>query len=320
MLCRRAQLRIPRGRLRGIGRDAGRARSRRRGGFDRRASAAMGAGRAQPALARDACRGRHRRDPRHSARCASVDQIRSPRAQYVAAAAPFDRRGPGSRPGDREAGRTRRSLMGAGAPQPADHRRGEVRDDEPSLLPRPAPRRFHGAARAGHGAKGDALLLARRLAASGWSGTSGTSTPARRCGARRRPHTRTTRILPDVPRRIHSVVPEAKLIYLVRDPIDRIVAHWAQTREDGDRASLEEALADYERPDHRLVCASKYATQVEQYLEYFPAEQLLVLDMDELRREPPRDDRERFASSGSTRAFARPPSRAGSTPAATSAP
>jgi hypothetical protein len=89
--------------------------------------------------------------------------------------------------------------------------------------------------------------------------------------------------LPDVPRRIHSVIPEARLIYLVRDPIDRIVAHWAQTREDGERASLEQALADYERPDHRLVCASRYATQVERYLEYFPRDRLLVLDMDELR-------------------------------------
>jgi hypothetical protein len=89
--------------------------------------------------------------------------------------------------------------------------------------------------------------------------------------------------LPDVPRRIHSVIPETRLIYLVRDPIDRIVAHWAQTREDGERASLEQALADYERPDHRLVCASRYATQVERYLEYFPRDRLLVLDMDELR-------------------------------------
>ncbi len=90
--------------------------------------------------------------------------------------------------------------------------------------------------------------------------------------------------LPDVPRRIHSIIPEAKLIYIVRDPIDRIVAHWAQTQEDGDRTPLEEALADYDRPDHPLVCASKYATQVDRYLEYFPPEQLLVLDMDELRR------------------------------------
>ncbi len=88
--------------------------------------------------------------------------------------------------------------------------------------------------------------------------------------------------LGDVPRRIHRLVPDAKMIYLVRDPVDRIVAHWAQTREDGDPRSLQEALSDLERPDHRLVCASRYATQVEQYLEYFSQDQLLVLDMDDL--------------------------------------
>ena len=89
--------------------------------------------------------------------------------------------------------------------------------------------------------------------------------------------------LPDVPRRIHAVIPETKLIYVVRDPIDRIVAHWAQTQEDGDRTSLEEALADYDRPDHSLVCASKYATQLERYYrDIFAPEQLLVLDMHEL--------------------------------------
>ena len=88
--------------------------------------------------------------------------------------------------------------------------------------------------------------------------------------------------LGDVPRRIHHLVPDAKLIYVVRDPVDRIVAHWAQTREDGDVRSLDEALSDLERPDHPLVCASRYATQMEQYLEYFSPTQLLVLDMDDL--------------------------------------
>src|SRR5439155_322961 len=41
-----------------------------------------------------------------------------------------------------------------------------------------------------------------------------------------------------VPERMHSTVPEAKLLYMVRDPIDRIAAHWvhnfAKRREKGD--------------------------------------------------------------------------------------
>ena len=40
-----------------------------------------------------------------------------------------------------------------------------------------------------------------------------------------------------VPERMHSVVPDAKLIYMVRDPLERIAAHWvhnyAKRREKG---------------------------------------------------------------------------------------
>ena len=100
--------------------------------------------------------------------------------------------------------------------------------------------------------------------------------------------------LRDVPRRIHSLVPDARFIYIVRDPIERIVAHWVQARADGERMSLASALADYERPDHRLVCASRYATQIEQYLEYFSLPQLLVLDREDLKSDRGRTMRQVF--------------------------
>src|SRR5689334_1125972 len=31
-----------------------------------------------------------------------------------------------------------------------------------------------------------------------------------------------------VPERMHELVPDAKLVYVVRDPIDRLVSHWVQ--------------------------------------------------------------------------------------------
>ena len=41
-----------------------------------------------------------------------------------------------------------------------------------------------------------------------------------------------------VPERIHSIVPDVRLIYMLRDPLDRIAAHWvhnyAKRREKGD--------------------------------------------------------------------------------------
>lgn len=92
---------------------------------------------------------------------------------------------------------------------------------------------------------------------------------------------------PHVAERVYATVPGAKLIYLVRDPIDRIVAHYVQLRVDGDARSFAERLRDYERPDHPIVCPSLYATQVERYLEGFPSSQLLVIDQHELRHARP---------------------------------
>lgn len=102
----------------------------------------------------------------------------------------------------------------------------------------------------------------------------------------------------DTPDRIGEHVPDARLIYLVRDPIDRIVSHWVQRYWGGDRTSLDEWLAAADRPDNLIVCASRYATQVERYLEHFPRERLLVLDQEDLRSDRRATLREVFAFVG----------------------
>lgn len=90
---------------------------------------------------------------------------------------------------------------------------------------------------------------------------------------------------PGVPARIASVAPDARLVYLVRDPIDRLVAHWVQARVDGLRATLPELLRSPGWEDHQIVCPSRYALQLEQYLKHFPADQILVVDQQALRTE-----------------------------------
>jgi hypothetical protein len=42
-------------------------------------------------------------------------------------------------------------------------------------------------------------------------------------------------------------------------------------------------MREYDRPDNLLVCPSRYATQIEQYLRYFDPSQILILDQQELR-------------------------------------
>lgn len=93
-----------------------------------------------------------------------------------------------------------------------------------------------------------------------------------------------------VPERAASVVPDARLIYIVRDPIDRIVSHYLERRIAGmESRSLEEAMAAaVDEPENSYVCRSQYFTQVQRWLENFPRERLLVLPFEDLRDEPGR--------------------------------
>lgn len=101
-----------------------------------------------------------------------------------------------------------------------------------------------------------------------------------------------------VPGRMHALVPDARLIYVVRDPIDRILSHWVQRYWGGDRTSFEDWMADLERPDNMLVCPSRYAAQVELFLDRFDREQLLILDQADLRDRRAEVLREVFAFAG----------------------
>jgi hypothetical protein len=89
-------------------------------------------------------------------------------------------------------------------------------------------------------------------------------------------------VVPGVPERMSAAVPDVRLVYLVRDPIARLVAHWVHSSRWGHDPSFVKAVRDQ---DSRYVAGSRYATQVERYLEHFPADQILVVDSHELRRE-----------------------------------
>jgi Sulfotransferase domain len=87
-----------------------------------------------------------------------------------------------------------------------------------------------------------------------------------------------------VPERMRTLIPEAKLIYVVRDPLERIAAHWvhnfAKRREKGDlRATLTHANTSY-------VMRSQYHMQLQQFLGHYPFEQTLVIEQEELRTAP----------------------------------
>lgn len=84
----------------------------------------------------------------------------------------------------------------------------------------------------------------------------------------------------DVPKRIHAYMPEARLVYVIRDPVERIRSHY-QTREAEGTEHAPFAEAVFENPIY--LDYSRYAHQIDQYLEYFPLEQLLVITSEGLR-------------------------------------
>jgi hypothetical protein len=89
-----------------------------------------------------------------------------------------------------------------------------------------------------------------------------------------------------VPQRAASVVPEARIVYLVRDPLERIESHYLQRRiEDGARGDIAAVVGDIEDPANLFVARSRFATQLEHWLEHYPQEQVLVLSAEELRED-----------------------------------
>lgn len=86
-----------------------------------------------------------------------------------------------------------------------------------------------------------------------------------------------------VPARIKELVPDARLIYLVRDPVDRTVSHYLHAvAVDGERRELAEAVSDFDAANLYL-CASRYASQLEQYLPHFAADRILIVEQNDLR-------------------------------------
>ena len=111
------------------------------------------------------------------------------------------------------------------------------------------------------------------------------------------------------PERVKALVPEARLIVLVRDPVDRALSHYNHELALGrESLSFEDALDAEEgrlegeverlRADpryfsrawwsHTYKSRGRYAEQLERWLAVFPREQLLIVPSEELLAEPGR--------------------------------
>lgn len=84
---------------------------------------------------------------------------------------------------------------------------------------------------------------------------------------------------PGVAERIAAVVPNASLVYVVRNPVDRLLSHYLH---DLAKGRQQQPLHVAVRQDDRYLAPSLYAAQVERYFHLFSAGQVLVLKSDDL--------------------------------------
>jgi len=87
----------------------------------------------------------------------------------------------------------------------------------------------------------------------------------------------------DPAKRIHDTVPDARLIYLVRDPLHRAFSAYLHAQRYGEDSRPFSACLS---ADSSYVRASCYAFQLQKYLEVFPRDQILLLRAEDLFRDP----------------------------------
>jgi hypothetical protein len=83
-----------------------------------------------------------------------------------------------------------------------------------------------------------------------------------------------------VPERMARVLPGVRLVYVVRDPVERMRSHYEHLVITGAEKSPPE-VALLENPVY-LDC-SKYAMQLQRYLDHFPREQILIVTSEALK-------------------------------------
>jgi hypothetical protein len=89
--------------------------------------------------------------------------------------------------------------------------------------------------------------------------------------------------VPGVPERIRGSVPDARLIYLVRDPIERMVSQYVHHRTCGyTRKTISELFSVDRFEESDYVLFSRYAFQLGRYLQCFPESQILVVAHEDL--------------------------------------
>ena len=87
--------------------------------------------------------------------------------------------------------------------------------------------------------------------------------------------------------RMHGLIPHARLVYIVRHPVDRVISHYVHQVAIGqEQRPIDEALADF--PANEYIQRTRYYFQLSQYLRCYPASQIHVATLEALKNAPER--------------------------------
>jgi sulfotransferase family protein len=104
-----------------------------------------------------------------------------------------------------------------------------------------------------------------------------------------------------VAERIHEHCPDARLIYMVRDPIKRILSHWVHAT--GAGYETRELVPTLSEPDSSYIHRSMYWMQLQPYLERFDRAQIEIITQEELQSEREETMRKTFRFAGVDEGF-----------------
>lgn len=101
---------------------------------------------------------------------------------------------------------------------------------------------------------------------------------------------------PHCPQRISDIYPDMKIIFILRNPVDRAYSnYWHQVRGGKENLTFEASLkkeqgriktSKYHNKTYSYMNKGFYFLQIERFLKYFPKEQILIVKFDELKRYP----------------------------------
>lgn len=107
-----------------------------------------------------------------------------------------------------------------------------------------------------------------------------------------------------VAERLGRTCPEARLIYMVRDPIERMLSHWAHST--GAGYETREIVPTLSDPDTPYMNRSRYWLQLQAFLDHFDRSQIEVIAREDLLDERDRTMRRAFRFLGVDEEFSSP--------------